>query len=728
MAAKRDSKRRKTRRTYGHGYTPEFRKRVVREVVEDGTSASEVADVFGVSREAVYNWVKAFKAHGESALDTKTPGRKAQPKAADVPDTKRDAVVAVKQAFPNFGARKISDSLRRFEALGVSATQVRRILHEEGLLPDKPPELPKMPPPERRFERAEPNQLWQSDIFTFLLRRHQRVYVTAFMDDHSRFVVAHVLSHHQKGSLTCEALERGIASYGTPQEVLTDQGRQYTAWRGETAFEALLKQYGIRHVMSRPQHPQTLGKVERFWKTLWDEFLSRTVFADFADCERRMALFIHAYNFRRPHQALSGLVPADRYFRSAPQVRDAVEKGVSANALRLALEQPTRKPFYLTGRLGDKDVSIAIAEDGLQLQLGDDAPQLIKLTKEDRDETKPQQARFHEASAQAADESTPDAELAARAAGPGRDGAPPHSYGAVGVVGREGSDRRRDGGADFAAAVLPARDEGAARDSAGPGAGSRADGHLGGGRVHQTHHRAGGAGEAAAAGPAPERAAALPHPKDGEEGAAGVGDAGPAAQGEVLIDEAWGRRFDSLDAGEHDDGSRVAFDPEQGWREQPLTWTRKLAGADAPGGAHERRSRAAEEGEERLPGRTDGATGGGATAGSVSGGPNQADVGDRGSEAGGALPQPLPEPDAPWPEWLAQGAGSEARGAPVEAGVRGEAGATGGTAHEGERVPDGAGGDGGPAAGGGERAGAREADAEGPRPADGREKEPGAGG
>ncbi|MBK7863642.1 MAG: hypothetical protein IPJ65_34555 [Archangiaceae bacterium] len=93
--------------------------------------------------------------------------------------------MAVKQAFPNFGARKISDSLRRFEALGVSATQVRRILHEEGLLPDKPPELPKMPPPERRFERAEPDQLWQSDIFTFLLRRHQRVYVTAFVDVHS---------------------------------------------------------------------------------------------------------------------------------------------------------------------------------------------------------------------------------------------------------------------------------------------------------------------------------------------------------------------------------------------------------------------------------------------------------------------------------------------------------------------------------------------------------------
>src|SRR5688572_11376573 len=92
------------------------------------------------------------------------------------------------------------------------------------------------------------------------------------MDDHSRFIVSHALAHHQRSELVMEALARGIATYGTPEEILTDQGRQYTAWRGETDFERELRRNGIRHVKSRPQHPQTLGKVERFWKTLWDEF------------------------------------------------------------------------------------------------------------------------------------------------------------------------------------------------------------------------------------------------------------------------------------------------------------------------------------------------------------------------------------------------------------------------------------------------------------------------
>ena len=158
-----------------------------------------------------------------------------------------------------------------------------------------------------------------------------------------------------------EALARGIAEYGAPREVLTDQGRQYVAWRGHTDFEDELQRQGIRHIKSRPHHPQTLGKIERFWKTLWEEFLSRTVFADFEDCQRRIALFVQAYNFRRPHQGIGGAVPADRFFRAAPQVRAAIEQGVAHNALALAQERPPRKPFYLVGRLGERDLSIALS-------------------------------------------------------------------------------------------------------------------------------------------------------------------------------------------------------------------------------------------------------------------------------------------------------------------------------------------------------------------------------
>ena len=222
----------------------DFKLKLMHEL-ERGTPVADAARAFGVGGKTVYNWLREYELGGAKALEPKMPGRPGRPPADDV---RRRAVTAMRREHPEYGTRRIQALLKRFEGLGVSESTVRRILHEEGLLEDRPPELPKPRPPETLFERAEPNQLWQSDIFTFLLRRHTRVYVTAFLDDNSRFVVSHVLAHHQRSTLVLEALERGIATYGTPQEVLTDQGRQYTAWRGETAFEVLLRQSGIERL------------------------------------------------------------------------------------------------------------------------------------------------------------------------------------------------------------------------------------------------------------------------------------------------------------------------------------------------------------------------------------------------------------------------------------------------------------------------------------------------
>jgi hypothetical protein len=297
------------------------------------------------------------------------------------------------------------------------------------------------------------------------------LYLTAFMDDHARFIVSHALGHHQRSMLVMEALARGIADYGTPEEILTDQGRQYTAWRGETDFEQELRRQGIRHIKSRPQHPQTLGKVERFWKTLWEEFLSRTVFADFADCARRLGLFIDGYNFQRPHQGIEGMVPADRYFRAATHVRAAIEKNVQDNALRLSLEQKARKPFYLVGRLGDRDLTIAAQGSGLRVQLGDAAPETIELPRseqsKERDDHEHQviEEQVHARPPQAP--IAPDAEVDRGPPGPRRDGTAPVPDGVERLERRargDGGDRR---GEDLARDVLHVGGAGALRDDRG---------------------------------------------------------------------------------------------------------------------------------------------------------------------------------------------------------------------------------------------------------------------
>ena len=103
--------------------------------------------------------------------------------------------------------------------------------------------------------------LWQSDITSYVLRRQgRRVYLTVFLDDRSRYIVAWNLMTRQTSALVCDALLDGITRFGKPNEVLTDQGRQYFAWRGKSAFQKLLEREGIRHVVSRAHHPETLGK------------------------------------------------------------------------------------------------------------------------------------------------------------------------------------------------------------------------------------------------------------------------------------------------------------------------------------------------------------------------------------------------------------------------------------------------------------------------------------
>jgi len=114
--------------------------------------------------------------------------------------------------------------LLRGPALPASPSAVARVLIEAGYELKEEPTKPH-PDHVRHFERAKPNQLWQTDLFTFVLKRqNRRVYLVAFMDDHSRFIVSYGLHASQSTALVLEVLRAGLTSYGTPQEILTDNG------------------------------------------------------------------------------------------------------------------------------------------------------------------------------------------------------------------------------------------------------------------------------------------------------------------------------------------------------------------------------------------------------------------------------------------------------------------------------------------------------------------------
>jgi transposase InsO family protein len=332
-----------------------------------GLAANDFAALVGVNRITLYTWKKKFEELGPAGLmDQPRKGG-----GGKVSDLTQRTILMVKKANPQWGCQRISDVLYRGPGLPASANTVARVLREAGYVLEEQSTSPH-PDKVRSFERARPNQLWQTDLFTFVLKRqNRRLYLVAFMDDHSRFVVGYALHASCTAPLVIEAFKAAAVSVGAPQEVLTDNGPQYVTWRGTSRFALELQRRGIKHIVATPRRPQTLGKVERFWGTLWRECLDAALFIDLADAQKRIGHFIDYYNFQRPHQGIDGLAPADRFFGAAPQMLATLKARVAGNALELARSGTPQAPFYIAGQVNGKPFSVHAEGDRL-FMLGED--------------------------------------------------------------------------------------------------------------------------------------------------------------------------------------------------------------------------------------------------------------------------------------------------------------------------------------------------------------------
>ncbi len=341
-----------------------------------GLPAGDFAPLVGVSKHTLYSWKKQFTEHGPAGLMERRRGVR---EGSRLPELTKRTILLLKEAHPEWGCERISAMLERGPALGASAGAVARALHEAGYQLE---EVATHPHPDtvRHFERAKPNQLWQTDLFTFVLKRqNRRVYLVAFLDDHSRFIVSYGLHASQSTALVLEVLRAAIASYGVPEEILTDNGAQYVTWRGTSQFTKELERRGIRQIVAAPRRPQTLGKIERFWGTLWRECVETAVFVDLADARARIGHFIDYYNFQRTHSGIGGLVPADRFFGAASDVLRTLKQRVAANACELARHGVPKPPFYVTGQVGGQSFSIHAEGERVILRRAGGARQEVEL-------------------------------------------------------------------------------------------------------------------------------------------------------------------------------------------------------------------------------------------------------------------------------------------------------------------------------------------------------------
>lgn len=339
--------------------TPEERRAAVEAFERSGLTQAAFARQWGVSHVTLGKWLQRHAAGGPKALERLAEGPAKRRGRAPLPEALKAAIVAAKREHPGFGLKRLKAWLWRFVGVKVSRSSVKRVVDKAGLEREAAPRPRRKAKPARRFERARPGELWQTDItYLDVPWRRQPLYLIAFLDDHSRYVVGFGLYTHMRQEIALETFGEAASRHGKPQEVLSDQGRQYYAWRGKSAFTRMLEKEGVKHLVARAQHPETVGKCERLWETVKKELWERVHPKDLEEARERLKQFIHHHNHQRPHQSLDGLVPADRYFGVASEVRAAIEKTVAKNALRLALGEAPRRPVFLVGQIDGKSVSV----------------------------------------------------------------------------------------------------------------------------------------------------------------------------------------------------------------------------------------------------------------------------------------------------------------------------------------------------------------------------------
>jgi len=288
----------------------EQRREFVRLALMEGANRRELCRRFGISPAVGYKWL-ARHAGGDMELADRSRRPRASPKRCA--QAVEAAVLAVREAHPVWGARKIAAILKRQGRAPPAVSTIHEILRRHGRIETGAASAGQA---FGRFERPEPNELWQMDFKGWIkLASGTRCHPLTVIDDHSRFCPCLKACSDQTGATVRAHLEEAFGRYGLPQAMFVDNGTPWGEPRGEgwTKFAVWLLKLGVQVLYSRPYHPQSRGKIERFHRSLATEVFDLNLFADLARTQHALDQWREAYNFERPHEALGQVPPASRY-------------------------------------------------------------------------------------------------------------------------------------------------------------------------------------------------------------------------------------------------------------------------------------------------------------------------------------------------------------------------------------------------------------------------------
>ena len=292
---------------------------VVDAVVLEGRSYREVAGAHGVSKSWVAKLVRRFRSEGYEGIEprSRAPNRIPHRTSADL----EDEVIRLRKELGDLGLDAGAQTIHYHLGLRhdpvPSVSTIWRILRRREFIT---PQRHKRPRSSFiRFEARLPNERWQSDVTHWRLRGGVEVEIVNIIDDHSRLAVGSRVLRTATAPKVLEAFQEAGARWGFPAALLTDNGCVYTTWHrgGPNVMQVELLALGIDYRHSRPYHPQTCGKVERFHQTMKSFLAKQPLATRTAQLQAQVDRFVAYYNEVRPHRAKGRMTP-----RTAFEARD----------------------------------------------------------------------------------------------------------------------------------------------------------------------------------------------------------------------------------------------------------------------------------------------------------------------------------------------------------------------------------------------------------------------
>jgi transposase InsO family protein len=313
-------------------------------VVSEEVNVAAFCREHGISRETFYVWRRRFKAAGVAGLEPGSRAPRSNPRQTDAET--EDAIVELRKELADLGADHGPATIqwhlgRRWKGRAVpSVATVWRVLVRRGFVVPEPRKRPKAS--FRRFEATAPNELWQADCTDWTIATGV-IKVLSFIDDHARVALRVRALAEATSDATWDTFSQACSQWGVPLGQLTDNGLNFSGrLRGfEVRFEIELRAIGVLPKTSRPYHPQTCGKVERFQQTLKKWLRRQPLAADLTELQAQLDAFVDYYNHHRPHRGIGNITPAERWTQTPPAIN-----------LGVALPSPARRSSALVAGNG----------------------------------------------------------------------------------------------------------------------------------------------------------------------------------------------------------------------------------------------------------------------------------------------------------------------------------------------------------------------------------------